>query len=82
MRAEKLLKKLTKLDNIYEQIDAEIWAYDTTVSCNILLNWKTRKKEIKLNLINQFREEIESMTAKKLVRMDYDEIDNWIETNS
>ena len=72
---------------IYLQIDSENCEYfkeledfkelDEVTWCDERIN----KTDIEFELINHFREEIESMTAKKLARMDYDEIDNWIETN-
>ena len=57
MKAEELLKKLNKLEGIYDIISAEIEAYNTDIDWSIIKDWQTRKKKIQLNLINQFKKE-------------------------
>ncbi len=55
---EELLKKLNKLDCIYNLINSEIEAYDVSISGNVFEIWQKRKQRIQLNLINQFKEEV------------------------
>jgi len=57
MKAEELLKKLNKLDSIYTMISVSIEVYCNSVDDAIIENWKSRKKKLKLNLVNQFKKE-------------------------
>ena len=57
MKTEELLKKLTRLQGIYNVIFAEIEAYNMDVDSSIYKIWVERKVKIQLALINQFKEE-------------------------
>ena len=57
MITRELLKKLHKLDYIYDLIDVEIEAYDIEINLNIINNWGKRKSKLQLELINQFKKE-------------------------
>jgi len=59
MKAQELINKLNKLQGIYNQIYAEIDAYDTDVSTVIVRNWIKRKRKIQLNLIDRFKKDDE-----------------------
>lgn len=58
MKAEELLKKLNKLDSIYDLVNAEIEAYDVDIKKRIYENWTKRKQKIQTNLISQFKKEV------------------------
>ena len=64
MKAQELINKLNKLQGIYNQIYAEIDAYDTDVSTVIVRNWIKRKRKIQLNLIDRFKKDVELQTLK------------------
>ena len=56
--AEELLKKLNKLDSIYDLVNAEIEAYDVDIGKSVYDNWVKRKQRIQLKLIKQFEKEL------------------------
>ena len=57
MTAEELLKKIEKLNVIYESIRCDIEWECAHISVKVYVIWGKRKSKILLSLINQFKKE-------------------------